>query len=31
LLNVAFTWAMPRLTFRRCLRFLLFATWVPRE
>src|SRR6266851_4627289 len=26
LLNVALMWAMPRLTFRRCLRFLLLAT-----
>src|SRR6202521_191393 len=26
LLNVAMMWAMPRLTLRRCLRFLLLAT-----
>src|SRR4051794_9808916 len=26
LLNVALMWAMPRLTLRRCLRFLLLAT-----
>src|SRR3954453_10025965 len=26
LLNVALTWAIPRVTFRRCLRFLLLAT-----
>jgi hypothetical protein len=26
LLNVALMWAMPRLTFRRALRFLLLAT-----
>src|SRR5262249_4763659 len=29
LLNVALMWAMPRLTLRLCLRFLLFATVVP--
>src|SRR5205823_6993544 len=27
LLNVALMWAMPRLTLRRCLRFLLLATF----
>src|SRR4051812_6922840 len=30
LLNVALMWAMPRLTLRRCLRFLLLAMLVPR-
>src|SRR5260370_8790436 len=31
LLNVALMWATPRLTFRRCLRFLLLATGTPRD
>src|SRR5204863_4960704 len=29
LLKVALMWAMPRLTFRRALRFLLLATYPP--
>src|SRR5437667_8383431 len=30
LLKVALTWATPRLTFRRALRFLLLATVIPQ-